>query len=172
PMSRVRVLPAVKAVDEEAATVTSKAADKSWIPKLVEARAPVDGLKVSLVLVTFWAWLPEAVVTQVGYIVALVVVSSVMAVVVALVAVEASVQEVIPLPLVERTNPLVPLVAGRVMVQVPAAAATVRPTVPLVVPARLRIPVLVPARPRVWAAVKVWARFKRGTVPPAALGKV
>jgi hypothetical protein len=47
----------------------------------------VDGLKVNLVDVTFWGRLPVLEVTHVGYIVALVVVSSVIAVFVALVAV-------------------------------------------------------------------------------------
>ena len=44
----------------------------------VVAKAPVLGLKVSLVLVTLMGRLPVAAVTQVGYMVALVVVSSVM----------------------------------------------------------------------------------------------
>lgn len=57
--------------------------------------------------------------------------------------------EVTPLPSVCNTYPFVPEVDGKVMVQVPAVALTVKPTVPEVVPARLSIPVLVPANPRV-----------------------
>ena len=56
---------------------------------VVVVRVAVEGLKLSFEDDTFWAWLPEAVVTQVGYIAALVVVSSVIAVLVALVAVVA-----------------------------------------------------------------------------------
>ena len=52
--------------------------------KPVAVRRPVDGLKKSFDEDVFCAWLPEVVVTQVGYMVALVAVSSVMAVKVAL----------------------------------------------------------------------------------------
>lgn len=57
--------------------------------KLVEDSAPVEGLKLSLVLVTFCGRLPVLEVTQVKFIAALVEVSSVIAVLVALVAVVA-----------------------------------------------------------------------------------
>ena len=52
-------------------------------------RFPVDGLKDNFVDDTFWGRFPLVVVTQVGYMVALVVVSFVIAVFVALVAVPA-----------------------------------------------------------------------------------
>ena len=52
-MSRVSVLPADKAVDEEAARVTSKDAERSWMPNWVDAKLPVLGLNVNLVEVTF-----------------------------------------------------------------------------------------------------------------------
>lgn len=63
--------------------------------KVVVVNVPVLGLKVSFVLEIFWGRLPEVVVTHVGYIVALVEESSVIAVFVALVAVVA----VVALPL-------------------------------------------------------------------------
>jgi hypothetical protein len=56
----------------------------------VEVSAPVEGLNDNFVDVTFCGRLPELAVTHVGYITALVVVSSVMAVLVALVAVPAN----------------------------------------------------------------------------------
>ena len=52
--------------------------------KPVAVSRPVEGLKVSFDDEVFCAWLPEVVVTQVGYMVALVAVSSVIAVSVAL----------------------------------------------------------------------------------------
>ncbi len=57
--------------------------------KVVVVKVAVLGLNVSLVLDTFWGKLPDVDVTQVGYIVALVDVSSVMPTFVALVAVVA-----------------------------------------------------------------------------------
>jgi hypothetical protein len=50
------------------------------VRKFVGLSTPVEGLKVSLLDETFWAWLPDAVVTQVGNIVEFVVVSSEIAV--------------------------------------------------------------------------------------------
>lgn len=78
----------------------------------------------------------------------------------------ASAHDATPLPSVERNCPEVPPDVGSFIVQVPAASATVKVTVPDVVPAIFNCPVAELAKPMVGVDVKAGPAPAR-TVPAA-----